>query len=113
MQFNQKYRFREQFEEILLNFKLARTDYKPYKNSIVVTMVDSEYQTIASTNHQVHQGYLQCCETRDTAKCTANKNATIEKGYYKVQKTPLHDPALNYVKYILRKSELQKNLQNA
>ena len=94
----------------MLNFKLARTDYKPYKNSIVVTMVDSEYQTIASTNHQ---GYLKCCETRDTAKCTANKNANVEKGYYKVKKTPLHDPALNYVKYILRKSELQKNLQNA
>ena len=45
----------------------------------MVTTVDSEYQTIASTNHQIHQGYLKCCETRDTAKCTANKNATIEK----------------------------------
>ena len=79
MQFNQKYRFREQFEQILLNFKLARTDYKPYKNSIVVTTVDSEYQTIASTIHQVHEGYRKCCEKRDTAKCTTNKNATIEK----------------------------------
>ena len=75
----------------------------------MVTTVDSEYQTIASTNHQVHQGYLKCCETCDTAKCTANKNATTEKAYYKVWKTPLHDPALNCVKYIFRKSELQKN----
>lgn len=31
---------------MLRNFKLARTDYKSYKNNIVVTKVDSECQTI-------------------------------------------------------------------
>ena len=53
---------------------------------------------------------MLCCEKRDTAKCTANKNATIEKRLKFMQ---LHDPALGYVKYIFRKSELQKTLQNA